>query len=208
MRPQQFRFGDKEWPGGEGVLQVYAPVDVTVNRELAELIGRCRTAMDGAPVTPVDDAFLHVTLDVVAGRVAREVPPAERKELVAALGRQLAGVPAYRGTAGSAMAYVSGVVVDISPAGPLIEIQRAVRGVIRNLCGDEACTWQQSKPHIGTHYCFSATDSDPWQRRLRDIDPNHVPLRIDTVALVDVRPDNTTKRLTWTPVAPLIRLAG
>jgi hypothetical protein len=43
---------------------------------------------------------------------------------------------------------------------------------------------------------------------LRQIDPNHAPLHITSVALVDVRHDNITKRLTWTPVAPSIPLAG
>jgi hypothetical protein len=105
-------------------------------------------------------------------------------------------------------ATLSGVVVDISPAAPLIAVQKAVREVIRDVCGDGACTWSQTKPHISTHYCHAATDSDPWARKLRQIDPNHAPLRITSVALVDVRPDNATKRLEWTAVGPTIPLAG
>lgn len=53
-----------------------------------------------------------------------------------------------------------------------------------------------------------ATNSDPWARKLRQIDPNHAPLHISSVALVDVRPDNVTKRLEWSPVALPIPLAG
>jgi hypothetical protein len=207
MKPQQFQFGDQPWPEGQGVLQVYAPIDLAINPELAELVGKCRAASQGAPVTEVDDRFLHITLDVVAGCTSDQVSPAKRDELADALRVRLASVPAYQGSAGSCLAYVSGFVLDISPAGPLREVQRAVRSVIREVCGDAACTWSQAKPHIGLSYCHTATDSDPWQRKARQADPNHAPLRIGSVALVDVRPDNATKRLEWSPVAPAMPLA-
>lgn len=76
------------------------------------------------------------------------------------------------------------------------------------MCGEDACTWPQAKPHISTHYCWEATDSDPWARKLRKIDPNHAPLTIASVSLLDVRPDNATKRLEWTAVGPPIALTG
>lgn len=215
MKPQEFQFGDQPWPPDQGVLQVYAPVDLAANPELAVLISKCREAVEsspsggkGAPVTRVDDQHLHVTLDVLAGRVERDVPQAERDQLVDALRQRLTDVPAYHGSAGSCLAYASGVVVDISPATPLVAMQKAVREVIRDVCGESACTWSQSKPHISTHYCREAADSDPWARKLRQIDPNHAPLSITSVALVDVRPDNLTKRLEWTAVTPPIPLAG
>jgi len=190
------------------VLQVYAPIDLTINRELAGMIAKARRAMQGAPVALVEDRFLHTTIDVVAGVTADLVPQAERDELAAALGSRLATVPAYHGSAGSCLAYVSGPVIDVSPAAALREVQSAVRHVIRRVRGESACTWSQAKPHISLGYCPTQTGSDPWGRKLRQIDPNHVPLHITSVALVDVRPDNVTKRLEWTAVAPPIPLAG
>lgn len=208
MRPQQFQFGDQPWPEGEGVLQVYAPIDLALNPELAQMIGKARAAMQGAPVALVEDRFLHTTIDVVAGVTADLVSQAERDELAAALRTELADVPAYHGSAGSCLAYVSGPVVDVSPAAPLRMVQKAVRQVIRRVRDEAACTWSQAKPHISLGYCHTETDSDPWARKLRQIDPNHVPLHITAVALVDVRPDNITKRLEWTAVAPPIPLTG
>lgn len=208
MRPRHFQFGDQPWPEGKGVLQVYAPVDLSINPELAEMVGKCRAAMQGAPVTPVEDRFLHTTIDVAAGITADLVSKTKRDELAAALRTRLADVPAYHGSAGSCLAYVSGFVLDTSPAAPLMEVQSAVREVIREVRGEAACPWSQAKPHISLSYCYTATDSHPWQRKVRRIDPNHAPLRISSVTLVDVRPDNVTKRLEWHPVDPLIPLAG
>jgi hypothetical protein len=149
------------------VLQVHAPVDLGINPELAELVGKCRAAAHGAPVTEVDNRFLHTTLDVVAGCTSDQVSQAERDELVAALRDRLAGVPSYHGSAGSCLAYVSGFVLDTSPAAPLMEVQHAVREVILEVRGEAACTWSQAKPHISLSYCHTATDSDPWQRKVR-----------------------------------------
>lgn len=99
---------------------------------------------------------------------------------------------------------MSGFVLDASPAAPL----RAVRDVIKEVRGDAACTWSQTKPHVSISCCRTATETDPWARKARQIDPNHAPLRITSVALVDVRPDDLTKRLEWYPAAALIPLSG
>ena len=200
MQPQRFEFGDQPWPAGCGVLQVYALVDLAANPELAELVDQAQTAMHGAPVTLVDDDVLHVTLDVVAGVTAQQVPPADREQLAGALRARLADVPAYQGFAGSPIAYVSGPILDISPAGPLVRVQHEVRDVLRAVRGEAACTWRQAKPHLSLGYCHTAADSDPWARRLRRIDPNHAPLAITSVAVVEVQPDEDTKRLEWTVV--------
>ncbi|HEY3691576.1 MAG TPA: hypothetical protein VGL46_14990 [Pseudonocardiaceae bacterium] len=93
------------------------------------------------------------------------------------------------------------------PDGPLRAMQ-VVRDVIREVRGDAACTWSQAKPHVSLSYCRTAVETNPWTRKVRQIDPNQAPLTITSVALVDVRPDNDTKRLEWTTVAPPIPLAG
>jgi hypothetical protein len=98
--------------------------------------------------------------------------------------------------------------LDTSPAASLKAVQQAVRDVIRDVRGDAACTWSQTKPHVSLSYCHTASDSDLWARKVRQVDPNHAPLRITSVALVDVLPDNMTKRLEWNAVAPPIPLAG
>jgi hypothetical protein len=201
VRRHVYEFGDAPWPEGTGVLQVYALIDLDANPQLARLVERVRAAMVGAPVWEVPDCGLHATLDLVAGRTSDHVPLHDRDALVEALGERLAGVSVYLGHAGSALAYGNGVMLDVSPAAPLAGVQQLVRDVIREVCGDDACTWRQSKPHVSTHYCHTPTESDPWQRALRRIDPNNAPLVISEVALVDVRPDLHTNQLHWQPVA-------
>jgi hypothetical protein len=134
------------------------------------------------------------------------VSQTERDELAAALRDRLASVPAYHGSAGSCLAYVSGFVLDVGEAAPLRAVQQAVRDVIRDVRGDAACTWSQTKPHVSLSYCRTACDSDPWARKVRQVDPNHAPLHVTSVALVDVRPDNVTKRLEWTAVFSELRV--
>lgn len=208
MQPQQFHFGAQPWPDGAGVLQIYAPVSLELNPELAILISQCRAVTQGAPVTEVEDAFLHLTLDVIADVTAEHIPQVERDVLDAALRKRLADVPVVYASAGSPLAYATGVILDVGDAAPLRGLQYAVREVIGDVRGPAACTWQQSKPHVSLSYCHTPCDSDPWARKVRQVDPNHAPLTIDSASLVEVRPDNATKALEWTAVAPPIPLAG
>lgn len=208
VKQQVFEFGAQPWPDGAGVLQFYMPVDVQLpaNRQLMDLITQWRTAIDGAPVTIVEDQHLHVTMDVVADRVAEDIPEAERRDLVDALRDRLHGWARYQGTAGSALAYVSGVVVDVSPAGPLRQLAGTIRDVLRTVRGDAAGTYRQPKAHIGIAYAYDSTDSDPWQSALRKIDPNHAPVELAEVHLVDVRADRLARTFTWDTVGEPIHL--
>ncbi|MET9263693.1 hypothetical protein [Amycolatopsis sp. NPDC004079] len=207
MIPHEFKFGDKPWPDGEGTLQIYAPVDLAANPELARLVAKARTAMEGAPVAFVGDNELHITIDMLSGVHADQVSPGERRKIAETLQEALAGTPVYRGTAGSPLVYVTGPILDVSPAAALDAVQKTTRSVLFDLYGEAGCTFHQSKAHITIAYCHTPTDPTPWMRKVRKIDPAHAPLTIDSVELVDVRPDNTTKALPWSPVAPPIRFA-
>ncbi|WP_284741823.1 hypothetical protein [Amycolatopsis sp. RTGN1] len=205
MKPHEYEFGDRPWPDGKGVLQVYAPIDLTINPEAAALVDKIRDAMDGAPVSMLDTPGLHVTLDLVADKVIEDLTQSERDDLEDALRSRLADMPVYHGFA-YPIAYAVGPIMDISPAGPLRTLQQAARDTIRSARGDTACTFRQAKPHMSLGYCHTPTDTDPWSRKVRQIDPAVVPLTITTVELVDVRPDNVTKELGWKPIAPSIPL--
>ncbi|WP_328435834.1 hypothetical protein [Nocardia puris] len=74
-------------------------------------------------------------------------------------------------------------------------------------------TWAPTRPHASLHYCNLPTgqyeSSDRWNRLLRKAaDSLLAPLEVTQVVLVDVRPDNVTKDLTWTAVSDPIPLAG
>ncbi|MGH3585139.1 MAG: hypothetical protein ACRDQ0_02350, partial [Pseudonocardia sp.] len=145
-------------------------------------------------------------------RIAEDIPDSERAELLEALRDRLTGWPVYRGSAGSALAYGSGVVVDISPAAPLGDLARAVREVLRAVRGEAAGTYRQPKAHLSLAYAHSTADSDPWQSKLRKVDPNHAVIELAEVHLVDVRvevrPDSETPTFTWESLGAQIRLTG
>uniref|UniRef100_UPI003F492253 2'-5' RNA ligase family protein n=1 Tax=Amycolatopsis sp. CA-096443 TaxID=3239919 RepID=UPI003F492253 len=215
MRRFTYEFGDRPWPSGRGVLQVYALIDLDENPELRALVNAVRKVVrpDGEaqpvlPFSPVADEHLHVTLDLVAGRTIEQIPQGWQDALATGLQAELAGVPAFRGLAGSPLAYNGSIVIDVGTAAPLIDLQARVREAIRRLFGDDACTWRQSKPHVSTHYCHADdVESDPIQRALRQIDPGVVPLTITRLALVNVRPDLATNALGWTTLGDPITLA-
>lgn len=213
MRGQKFQFGSEEWPKGKGVLQVYAPVALERNSALAVLISKFRQAMTGSPVVAVEDRYLHVTIDVIAGATEDRISESERAELVTALHKALSDVPSFQGSVGPAVAGGTGAKMYISPAAPLELVQRRVREVIRAVRGDAAATWIQPRPHVTTHFCTlpegQTTDSDPWSRKLyKAADALVVPLEISEVMLVDVRADNGTCAFTWTAASEPIPLAA
>jgi hypothetical protein len=210
---QQFQFGSALWPEGQGVLQVYAPVDLGKHPDLMELIRASRQAMSGAPVVAVEDRYMHVTIDVVAGVTVDEVPDSERTALAEAIGESLRDLPVFCGTVGPVVAGGAGAKLYISPASPLELVQQRVRTVIRTLRGEASATWTQPRPHVTSHFCTlpagETVDSDPWNRRLyKGADSLLAPIEITHVLLVDVRADNTTREFSWTPVSDPIPLAG
>lgn len=155
----------------------------------------------------VPDHELHVTLDVVADRVASEISETERDTLLQTLRQRLAEWPQWTGTVGSALAYRSGAILDVSPAAPLAALAAEVRSVLTEVRGQQAGTYRQPKPHVSVGYCYEPADSDPWQSALRHVDPAHARLLLDEVALVEVRADPDTCAMHWTYADDGIRLA-
>ena len=194
-------FGSDPWPAGVTTLQFYAPVDLTRNPELAKLVLRWRDALSSVPVTLVEDQWLHVTLEAITDKPAGEISQAERNELAGAVQEALKNVPAYSGTAGSCLAYLSGAIVDISPAQPLLELHRILRHAVHSVRGSGSTAYQPSKPHMSLGYATKTVNSDPIQRQLRKVDPNNAPLHLSEVQLVEISIDQQDSRLEWETVA-------
>jgi 2'-5' RNA ligase len=179
------------------MLQVYAPVDLSLNPGLADLIPRWRAAAGDAPVALVGDEWLHVTLEAVTDATAQQIDAGERRDLAAALRGAVAGIPVYQGRAGSALAYQSGILLDVSPAAPLVELHQRIRAAVHKVRGKASTAFRVGKPHVSLGYATADADSDPLQRALRAVDPNGAPLRLAEVALVEVRIDQRTGQLAW-----------
>jgi len=198
-----FQFGTDPWPDGVALLQLYAPVDLSLpaNHQLAELISRWRDAVADDPINFVDDDDLHITLECVTDRIAAEIPAGERAALGESISRALKGVPVYDGWAGSCYCYRSGPLVDVSPAAPLTtEIHQRLRGAVQAVRGADSTGFPVSKAHISLGYGTTDTDTDPISKKLRPIDPSHAPLYIPEIQLVEVSIDQAAGKLTWETV--------
>lgn len=200
MKRYVFMYGDQPWPSGITTLQLYAPVSLESNPELAKLLPQWRAALDGAPVWLVEDEHLHVTLDMVSDAPAGEITSDERQALAASLRQTVAEFPVYQGRAGGCLAYSSGAVVDVSPAEPLRQLHLALRQAIHTARGPDSTGYRVPKAHISIAYANATADSDLYQSRLRQIDPNGAPLQLTEVQLVEAGADQTTGQLRWTTV--------
>src|SRR5579884_1018194 len=107
-------YGDQPWPDEITTLQLYAPVDLSANPELAKLLPLWRAALHDAPVWLVEDEHLHITLDMVSDAPGSEITTDDRRLLADSLRQAVAGFPVYRGRAGGCLAYRSGAVIDVS----------------------------------------------------------------------------------------------
>lgn len=208
MKPFVFQHAEDVWPEGETLLHVYiAPSDQ--DRELAALVKRGREALDGYPITCVEDRWLHITVDQITDRVGAAIPPAERQALVAELGKRLADVKPFDVLIGSLESYATGVIADVHPDGPLSDLHTVVRAAIQTVRGPDATGYPTKVPHLTLGYAAEECDSDQVQRKLRnEVRPGHAPMRVDAVHLVDVTADAQAKTITWDHVATIPLGAG
>ncbi|MFB7469934.1 2'-5' RNA ligase family protein [Kitasatospora sp. NPDC056184] len=202
------KFQGAPWPDGARVLHVYAVPDLRTDRELADLVGACRTAMRPYPITPIGDDTLHCTLDMIADTTSDRITAAERADLVTALREHLAATPPFEATAGAPVANRAGAVLHLSPHHLLLDLRERVRDAIRRTRGPGALLHDGGRPHISLGYAWSEASSEDLRTALRHISPGHAPVRIREVQLLDVRfrqhprpGAETAWQLSWAPVA-------
>jgi len=190
MRAHVPEFGDEPYPD-DGTVQVYAPIDLALNPELAAALPTWRTRIEeattGYEVAVVGDDKIHVTVDVWTGFSAGQITRPQLETVATRLRGDLAQSPAYLGAAGPALAYGSSIRLDICPAAPLIKIQRQVHHGLAAERGPAAARWRQPKPHISQAFWRDReVCGEPIQRALTQIDPAHVPLRIHELVMAVV----------------------
>jgi hypothetical protein len=103
-------------------------------------------------------------------------------------------------TVGSALAYGTGIIFDLGPDEPLNELRTAATRAFEVVLGTEATSYETGVLHLTESYATAEVDLDHYHqihRRVRRVRPGHAPLRIDTVALVDVTANDAEKTITW-----------
>ncbi|WP_406220797.1 2'-5' RNA ligase family protein [Streptomyces decoyicus] len=203
MRPFVFQRAGGQWPEGATLLHLYVQADLSRNPELAALVRDARQALEGFPLSHVDDPWLHITVDQITDQIAADIPQDERDLLVRELSKRLREVEPFDLMVGSVLSSRFGVIADLHPDGPLVGLHDAVRDTVREVRGDEAVLYPWGVQHLTVSYAVQEADSDEAQRLLRRVRPGHAPLHVDTVHLVDVTADSQAKTITWQHLAEI-----
>jgi hypothetical protein len=146
-----------------------------------------------------------LTVQMVTGRSAQEIGPAERQRLVDALAGVLADLPPFTLAVGSVLAGMSGVLADVDadlPGQPFHEVYIRVRAAIVEVCGPAAVAADTLPPHLSLGYGIGPGDSGRLQGLLRRrVRPSHAVMTVRQVHVVDVVQDADRSEYRWTPVA-------
>lgn len=199
------------WPAGWTRLHVYLCPDLSTDRALADLIARTQTVLTGIPwlaLVPVD--WLHLTVQQISQPQAAQITPAQRQQLLDALGAHLAPVAPFQLTVGSVLVGASGVVADVDgdqPGQPLHDLHARTRTAISSVLGPAAIDRNAMPPHLGLGYGLGPGSSGHLQSALRRaVRPPHATMTVDRVHLVDVTQGTTG--YTWTTVGQVPLTAG
>lgn len=130
------KFQGRPWISGQRVLHGYALPSAEVDTELLDFAAMCRPLMDGYPIdplypaTPGDPGLLHITIDMVADAPSAEIIPAERDDLIGALGDQLAGLAPFTAQVGPPIGNIAGIVFDVWPDAEVLALQERMRAAM------------------------------------------------------------------------------
>ena len=198
--------GSTTWPAGQTRLHVYVLPDLRVDGDLANLVAGCRSVTAAYPfVSPVDDRWLHATVQMITGRPADAVDDPTRDRLAACLRAELADLPPFTMTAGSPIAGLGGVLLDLDqdrPGEAFHELYTRTRHAIATVLGPDAIDYVTLPPHVSVGYAKDDGESGEVQSRLRrTVRPSHARMSVREVHLVDVVQDTTRCEYRWTPVA-------
>lgn len=202
MKPFTFQQGKDQWEQARAssLAHAYVPVDLGQNPELAELVHGVRAATKDDPIAHVGDEWLHITLYQLSSKPAADVTTAERQALTAELDRQMQGIAPFTITVGSTLAYGTGLIFDLGPDEPLNELRTAATRAFEVAFGSAATEYETGVLHLTESYATAEVDLDHYHqihRRVRRVRPSHAPLRVDTVALVDVVANDADQTITW-----------
>jgi len=163
-----------------------------------------REATRHDPLTHVGDEWFHITLYQLSSKAAHDVPEAERQALVAELARQMRSIAPFSITAGSPLAYPTGILFDLGPDEPLNALRTAATRAFEAVYGADATAYETGVLHLTESYATAEVSMDHFHqihRRVRRVRPSHAPLGIDSIELVDVTADAQAKTITWDDVA-------
>ena len=192
------------------MLQLYLVPDLRRDRQLADLVGRCREVLQVFPAVArwVPDEWLHVTVQPINHGVVEPLVLPTRRALVAELAAGIGRVPAFTMRLGSPRPYGAAVIADVADGGPVDVLIERARQIITAVSGPAAVRADSRPAHLTLAYANGEQDSEPVQRALRrHVWPSHAPMTVAEVELVEVEQDPQQCVYRWTKVRtfPLAR---
>ena len=138
---------------------------------------------------PIPRPWLHITVQGLAHVEA--VPKAARVAVVAAVGEQLAAVPAPTLTFARPVLHAEAVVIPPVDPGPLSVIRDAIRTGIQAAYGPpEGKPTGQFRPHVSAAYVNAPADPVPVRSALDAVDAVPVQVALAQVRLIEMHRDN------------------
>ncbi|MER7986482.1 2'-5' RNA ligase family protein [Streptomyces noursei] len=208
MKPFTFQQGKDHWKAEStpSLLHAYVAVELGRQPELSELIRGVREATRDDPLIHVGDEWFHITLYRLSQKPSSEIPESERQAIAAALTEQMKTLAPFTITVGSPLPYPSGLIFDLGPDEPLDDLRGAATRAFEAVYGADATTYESGVLHLTESYATAEVSMDHFHqihRRVRRVRPSHAPLRVDSIALVDVVANNTEKTITWDTLATI-----
>jgi 2'-5' RNA ligase len=193
------------WTPGTSWLQVHALPDPHRDTGLARLAQQAGHAVADAPIAPVEPAWLHVTVQILTGRPAQHIDPAQRHQLVAALAARLATTAPFTLTVQHVRAGEHGIRAELGGAGFGLLVQR-VRTALVEVAGPGAADYYTGRPHLALGYATGTADNAAIGEQLAQHCPTPAGLsmQVDAIHLLDVTHTGTS--FEWTAAAPPISL--
>ncbi|MBO1419179.1 2'-5' RNA ligase family protein [Streptomyces sp. FH025] len=186
MKPFHPTFGQRLWPDGLRVLQVYALPDLPEGSALHTLFAGLRESLADFPIVPVPDGRAHITLDMITSAPADAIGDADRRELAHRLRTAVAGLGPLALQAGSPIAYRTGVRFDLHPDGQLAVLQQRVRSAIHRVCGDGSTGYPLGVLHMTAGYAAADVDTDELAQVIHRVRPGHAPFTVRRIVLIEV----------------------
>ncbi|MCX4666466.1 2'-5' RNA ligase family protein [Streptomyces sp. NBC_01381] len=203
-------FQSRQWRDGMRVRHVYALPESNTDTELLALVEACRSSMASYPIDLQRDDLLHITIAMDTSVPADQMSQQDTVVFVAALRKELAGIPAFRVMCGPPIANKAGAVLDVFPNDELDGLQGLVWKALLDARGPSAVLYETGRPHASIGYSYDAADSDPLQSTLRAITPRHAAWTVSRVHVLDVAyhhnklPDGRSAwQMSWERVAEI-----
>jgi 2'-5' RNA ligase len=155
------------------------------------------SAMD--TVDPVDFDGLHLTTQGVG--FANEISDQDVEAIVERARHHCADIAPFTVTVGPPRVEPETVKMLARPAGPIIEVRRALRRAIADIWGSANVpeTMDGFLPHVSLAYSNSDGPAEPVARALASREPASEDLIMSSVSLINLNRDH--KRYQWTTVA-------